>query len=51
VEPLRVLYGYSWFVGFGTAFALYCVLMRGTPQVELEGVPPVEPSAPGAAPG
>jgi len=36
---LRVLYDYAWFVGFGVAFALYAALMRGTPVVELDGVP------------
>ncbi len=27
--PLRVLYDYSWFVGFAVAFGLYTLLMRG----------------------
>jgi NCS1 family nucleobase:cation symporter-1 len=31
VPALRFLYDYSWFVGFGVAFALYTLLMRGTP--------------------
>jgi NCS1 family nucleobase:cation symporter-1 len=39
VPSLRVLYDYSWFVGFGVAFVLYLVLMRGTPAVDLDGVP------------
>lgn len=39
VPALRVLYDYSWFVGFGVAFALYVVLMRGTPLVDLTDVP------------
>jgi NCS1 family nucleobase:cation symporter-1 len=39
VPALRPLYDYSWFVGFGVAFALYSLLMRGTPQVRLEDVP------------
>jgi NCS1 family nucleobase:cation symporter-1 len=39
VPGLRVLYDYAWFVGFGVAFALYTVLMRGTPQVDLRDVP------------
>jgi cytosine/uracil/thiamine/allantoin permease len=39
VPPLRVLYDYAWFAGFGTAFAVYALLMRGTPLVELEDVP------------
>jgi nucleobase:cation symporter-1, NCS1 family len=39
VPGLRVLYDYAWFVGFGVAFALYAVLMRGTPVVDLRRVP------------
>ncbi len=39
VPALRVLYDYSWFVGFGVAFGLYALLMRGTPQVDLAEVP------------
>ncbi len=39
VPPLRVLYDYAWFVGFGVAFVLYAALMRGTPQVDLSQVP------------
>ena len=38
VPSLRVLYDYSWFVGFGVAFVLYWALMRGTPVVDLDGV-------------
>ena len=38
--PLRVLYDYAWFAGFGVAFGLYAALMRGTPLVDLSGVPP-----------
>ncbi len=39
VNPrFAVLYDYSWFVGFGVAFALYWALMRGTPLVDLDGV-------------
>jgi len=38
VPSLRVLYDYAWFVGFGVAFALYAVLMRGTPVIDLSGV-------------
>jgi NCS1 family nucleobase:cation symporter-1 len=41
VPPLRILYDYAWFVGFGVAFAVYVVLMRGTPRVDLGRVPPV----------
>jgi NCS1 family nucleobase:cation symporter-1 len=39
VPPLRGLYDYSWFVGFGVAFVLYALLMRGTPPVDLSQVP------------
>ncbi|MBI5215539.1 MAG: NCS1 family nucleobase:cation symporter-1 [Ignavibacteriae bacterium] len=28
VEPLRFLYDYAWFVGFGVAFVVYVVVMR-----------------------
>jgi NCS1 family nucleobase:cation symporter-1 len=41
-EPLRFLYGYAWFVGFAVAFGLYAALMRGTPVLDLTGVPPAE---------
>ena len=41
VPPLRVLYDYAWFAGFGTAFAIYALLMRGTPLVCLAGVPAI----------
>lgn len=39
VPSLRFLYDYSWFVGFGVAFAVYALAMRGTPLVDLSGVP------------
>jgi NCS1 family nucleobase:cation symporter-1 len=42
VEPLRILYDYAWFVGFGVAFAVYSGLMWGTPVLDLSGVPTVE---------
>ena len=42
VPPLRVLYDYAWFVGFGVAFAAYSATMRGTPVVDLDRVPPLE---------
>jgi NCS1 family nucleobase:cation symporter-1 len=29
--PLKPLYDYAWFVGFGAAFVLYALLMRGAP--------------------
>jgi nucleobase:cation symporter-1, NCS1 family len=37
--PLRLLYDYAWFVGFGVAFGVYVLAMRGTPQVDLSDVP------------
>jgi len=37
---LRILYDYAWFVGFGTAFVVYALLMRGTPVLDLSEVPP-----------
>ena len=40
VPPLRVLFDYAWFVGFGAAFAAYALLMRGTPLVDLSEVQP-----------
>ncbi|HVR70683.1 MAG TPA: NCS1 family nucleobase:cation symporter-1, partial [Vicinamibacteria bacterium] len=43
VPSLRVLYDYAWFAGFGVAFALYAALMRGTPLVDLSGVPEAAP--------
>lgn len=42
VPALAALYSYAWFVGFFVAFAVYCLLMRGTPVVDLEAVPVVE---------
>lgn len=42
VPGLRVLYDYAWFVGFGVAFVLYTALMRGTPVLDLSGVPDAE---------
>jgi NCS1 family nucleobase:cation symporter-1 len=36
VPGLRPLYDYAWFVGFGVAFALYVLLMRGTPLPDLD---------------
>jgi nucleobase:cation symporter-1, NCS1 family len=32
--PLKPLYDYAWFVGFGVAFAVHVVLMRGTAEPE-----------------
>ncbi len=42
VPALRVLYDYAWFVGFFVAFAVHALLMRGTPELDLRDVPPVE---------
>jgi NCS1 family nucleobase:cation symporter-1 len=42
VPALRPLYDYAWFAGFGVAFFLYWLLMRGTPELDLRDVPPVE---------
>jgi len=39
VPGIRVLYDYAWFVGFGVSFAVYALLMRGTPPVDLGAVP------------
>jgi NCS1 family nucleobase:cation symporter-1 len=36
VPPLRPLYDYAWFAGFGTAFLLYVLLMRGAPGAAAE---------------
>ncbi len=38
VPTLRVLYDYSWFVGFGVAFGVYCLMMRRTPVLRLDEV-------------
>jgi NCS1 family nucleobase:cation symporter-1 len=32
--PLKPLYDYAWFVGFGVAFAVHVALMRGAPLSE-----------------
>ncbi len=42
VPALRPLYDYAWFAGFGVAFLLYWLLMRGTPELDLMDVPSVE---------
>jgi len=39
VPPLRWIYDYAWFAGFGVAFAVYVALMRGTALVDLAAVP------------
>ncbi len=45
VPELRMLYDYAWFVGFFVAFGLYTVMMRGTPLVDLDDVPAIEPTS------
>jgi NCS1 family nucleobase:cation symporter-1 len=42
VPSVRVLYDYAWFVGFAVAFLVYALMMRGTPQVDLRGVRPID---------
>ena len=42
VPALRPLYDYAWFAGFAVAFVVHCALMRGTPELDLRDVPPVE---------
>jgi nucleobase:cation symporter-1, NCS1 family len=42
VPALRPLYDYAWFAGFGVAFVAYWALMRGTMELDLSAVPPVE---------
>jgi NCS1 family nucleobase:cation symporter-1 len=44
VPPLRWIYDYAWFAGFGVAFGAYALLMRGTPVLDLSQVPPIEPA-------
>jgi NCS1 family nucleobase:cation symporter-1 len=50
VPALRVLYDYAWFVGFGVAFVVYVLAMRGTPVLDLSGVPETQ-GRPVAGPG
>jgi NCS1 family nucleobase:cation symporter-1 len=40
VPSLRVLYDYAWFVGFGTSFAVYWVIMRARRDSESRERPP-----------
>jgi NCS1 family nucleobase:cation symporter-1 len=42
VPSVRVLYDYAWLVGFAVAFLVYALVMRGTPQVDLRGVRPID---------
>jgi NCS1 family nucleobase:cation symporter-1 len=42
MPALRVLYDYAWFVGFAVAFAVYALLMRGTPALDLSEVQPCQ---------
>ena len=46
VPGLRGLFDYAWFVGFGVAFLVYALAMRGTPLVDLDGVPASDVSSP-----
>ena len=39
VPSLRVLFDYAWFVGFGVSFVVHGLSMRGTPVLDLRGVP------------
>jgi NCS1 family nucleobase:cation symporter-1 len=43
VPSLRWLYDYAWFAGFFVSFLVYLALMRGTPTVDLSGVPDAAP--------
>jgi len=36
---MRPLYDYAWFVGFGVAFGVYALLMRGTPRPDVPSGP------------
>jgi NCS1 family nucleobase:cation symporter-1 len=47
VPAVRVLYDYAWFAGFAAAFVSYAALMRGTPVLDLEALPPAEGPPPG----
>ena len=42
VPPLRWIYDYAWFAGFGVAFGAYAVLMRATPVIDLSQVPAID---------
>jgi hypothetical protein len=37
----RGLYDHAWLAGFAAAFVVYATLMRGTPLVDLDAVPPL----------
>jgi NCS1 family nucleobase:cation symporter-1 len=50
LPPLRWIYDYAWFAGFGVAFIVYAALMRGTPQVDLSQIPPADPAPDSPAP-
>jgi NCS1 family nucleobase:cation symporter-1 len=43
VPPLHFLYDNAWFVGFAVAFLVHSWLMRGTPLVDLDRVPALQP--------
>jgi len=40
IPPLRVLYDYAWFVGFGVALVVYVVSMRGVAQADVDVIAP-----------
>src|SRR5262249_43536773 len=47
-EPLRPIYNWSWFVGFGLAGGLYWVLMKGkVPPAPRPGIPEARIAPPG----
>jgi NCS1 family nucleobase:cation symporter-1 len=45
IRDLRFLYDYAWFVGFGVAAVVYYFTMAGTPRLDLESVPALDPGA------
>ncbi|MFQ5664099.1 MAG: NCS1 family nucleobase:cation symporter-1 [Terriglobia bacterium] len=49
VEPLRPLFHYAWFVGFGVSFLVYLALMRRARLPDGQAGPPV--ASPGGEPG
>jgi NCS1 family nucleobase:cation symporter-1 len=38
LPALKPLYDYAWFVGFGVAFGLYAVMMKGMPAMAFESI-------------
>lgn len=51
VPALRPLFDYAWFVGFAVAFGTHALLMRGTPRLDLDAVPPASGNVGAPAPG